>query len=332
MRERYDWIFHGHNPDVGTSEEDIWSPGGSLVYPTAASVAACVSSDVDDTNTLTDEIQSLYNNSSTGDFTITFDGAETAAIAWNAADTAVKAALELLSTIGTVGVTGIGTVGDPWLITFTDPGGEDVAIITTDDTGMDGSSTIAEDTKGIGAGARKIMLRGWLQTTWELSTEVVQMDGTTPVNSVKLWERILSGEVVATGRGLVAEGNIDISLDSGKVQQRIEAGTALSSAAICTIPVGYHGQVTSIRATKDGTDLHTVKLYARRKDGLTFLPVALPLAVDNDRQNVWHFDPARSDYMRFGAETDLVLRAVASGAGDDLDAAFDITLVRNRAL
>lgn len=328
MLVRYDWTVHGHNPDVGTAEEDIWSPGGSLVYPTAATVAACVSDNVDDTNSLTDEIQSLYNNSTTGDFTISFDGATTAAIAWNAADSAVKAALELLSTITLVTVTGAGTVGDPWLITFQNPGGEDVAAITTNDGGMDGASTIAEDTKGIGGGARKIMLRGWRQTTWELETQVILMDGTTPVNSVKLWERILSAEVVASGRNMTADGNIDISLD-GKVQARIEAGRALSTGAMITIPKGYHGQVTVIRTTKDGTDLHTVQLYARRKGGLTFLPVGIPLSVDNDRQNVWNFDPARSDYLKFGAETDLVLRAIAGSAGDDLDASFDITLVKN---
>lgn len=99
------------------------------------------------TNELTKETQSLYNNSSTGDFTITFQGQETAAIVWNAADSAVESALELLSNINGVSVTGAGTVGDPWLIVFDDPAGN-VDQITTNDAGMDGSSTIATDVAG----------------------------------------------------------------------------------------------------------------------------------------------------------------------------------------
>ncbi len=98
-------------------------------------------------NELTKETQSLYNNSSTGDFTITFQGQETAAIVWNAADSVVKAALELLSNINIVSVTGIGTIGDPWLIVFDDPAGN-VDQITTNDAGMNGTSTIATDVAG----------------------------------------------------------------------------------------------------------------------------------------------------------------------------------------
>ncbi len=98
-------------------------------------------------NELTVETQSLHNNSSTGDFTITFQGETTAVIVWNAAASAVKAALELLSNIVQVSVTGIGTAGDPWKIDFDNPAGN-VDEITTADGGMDGTSTIATDVAG----------------------------------------------------------------------------------------------------------------------------------------------------------------------------------------
>ncbi len=98
-------------------------------------------------NDVTDEVQSLHNTSTTGTFTITFDGAVTNAIAYNAANTTVETELEALATVNDVGVTGAGTSGDPWKITFADPSG-DVPQITTDDTGMDGTSTIATDTAG----------------------------------------------------------------------------------------------------------------------------------------------------------------------------------------
>jgi len=99
-------------------------------------------------NDMTKETQSLYNNSSTGDFTISYDGqGPTGVIAWNAAASVVEAALELLSNINAVSVSGAGTVGDPWLIVFDDPAGN-VAQITTNDAGMDGTSTIATDVAG----------------------------------------------------------------------------------------------------------------------------------------------------------------------------------------
>ncbi len=49
-------------------------------------------------------------------------------------------ALELLSTIVDVTVTGLGTSASPWLITFVDPGDEDVAALVADDTSLTGQT------------------------------------------------------------------------------------------------------------------------------------------------------------------------------------------------
>lgn len=53
-----------------------------------------------------------------GTFTLTVDGQTTAAIAYNASASAVKSALEALSTVDTVTVTGVGSAADPWVIVF----------------------------------------------------------------------------------------------------------------------------------------------------------------------------------------------------------------------
>lgn len=64
-------------------------------------------------------------DSAGGTFTLTFYGQTTAAIAWNADPTSgagsVRAKLEALSTVGTgnVTVTGVGSTGSPFVITFT---------------------------------------------------------------------------------------------------------------------------------------------------------------------------------------------------------------------
>jgi len=60
--------------------------------------------------------------------------------------------LEAISTITDVTVTGSGTSGDPWLVTFVDPGNRDVPLMTTTDTNLTGhtvGTTIAEDTQGV---------------------------------------------------------------------------------------------------------------------------------------------------------------------------------------
>jgi hypothetical protein len=53
-----------------------------------------------------------------GTFTLTFDGQTTAAIAYNAAATAVQSALVALSNIGTGNVTVTGAAGGPYTVTF----------------------------------------------------------------------------------------------------------------------------------------------------------------------------------------------------------------------
>ncbi|HEX9762947.1 MAG TPA: hypothetical protein VGA97_07610, partial [Acidimicrobiia bacterium] len=94
-----------------------------------------------------DEVQTLYNDAIAGTFTIFFDGqGPTGAIAWNAAAGTVETALESLSNVNDVTVTGSGTMGTPWEITFLDPGSRDVAEITTDDSALVGGTSTVDTT------------------------------------------------------------------------------------------------------------------------------------------------------------------------------------------
>ena len=97
------------------------------------------------------EVVSIYNGATSGNFTLTYDAVETAAINYNAAASVIKAKLEALAGITTVAVTGTGTSGDPWIVTFEDPAGN-VGAITATDTGLAGgtpTTTIAVDTPGV---------------------------------------------------------------------------------------------------------------------------------------------------------------------------------------
>jgi hypothetical protein len=85
------------------------------------------------------EVVSIHNDATGGTFTLTFGGQPTAAIAYNATAAALEAALELISTITDVTVTGTGVLATPWLVTFVDPHG-DVGAVTKDDTSLTGET------------------------------------------------------------------------------------------------------------------------------------------------------------------------------------------------
>ncbi len=97
------------------------------------------------------EEQSISNDASVGTFTLSFDGeGPTGNIAFDAAASVIETELELLSNITDVSVTGSGTSGDPWVVTFLDPKPKDVELLTADDTNLGGGSTdIAEEVAGL---------------------------------------------------------------------------------------------------------------------------------------------------------------------------------------
>ena len=70
------------------------------------------------------EIESVdVGVASGGTFTLTVGGQTTGNIVYNASAAVVDTAVTALSTVVAVTVTGAGTLGDPWLITFDDPVG-----------------------------------------------------------------------------------------------------------------------------------------------------------------------------------------------------------------
>ncbi len=107
-----------------------------------------------------DEVQRAYNDATAGTFTLTFSGQTTADIAYNASAATVESALEALSTITDVTVTGVGTSGDPWVVIFVNPGKQNVAEMTADDTNLTGgTSTILTTTEGRTIGVSNFEIR-----------------------------------------------------------------------------------------------------------------------------------------------------------------------------
>ena len=86
-----------------------------------------------------------------GTFTLTFGGQTTAAIDFDALAMDVETALDALSSIEDVSVTGSGTLGDKWMVTFLDPGAMDVSAMTEAHLWISGNTTIKEEIEGLSA-------------------------------------------------------------------------------------------------------------------------------------------------------------------------------------
>lgn len=90
-----------------------------------------------------------------GTFALTFKGATTAALAYNAAAATVQAALEALRTIGTGNVTATGSAGGPYTITFVGAlAGANAPLITLSNNLLTGGTApsvgIVQTTAGVG--------------------------------------------------------------------------------------------------------------------------------------------------------------------------------------
>jgi len=98
---------------------------------------------------------SIDNASSGGTFTLSFGGETTAGIAYNAAAAAVKSALELLTTVDTVAVTGGAGPTVDWIVEFQGThAGTAVDIMVGDGALLTGGTTVVgvvETTRGGGA-------------------------------------------------------------------------------------------------------------------------------------------------------------------------------------
>lgn len=88
-----------------------------------------------------------------GTFTLTVDGQETAAMDWDDTPAAIKADLELLSTVDLATVTGDGSPGDPYLIQVHDQLAAVAAITGDGGSLVSGSLTVVESSSIVAAQA-----------------------------------------------------------------------------------------------------------------------------------------------------------------------------------
>ena len=179
--------------------------------------------DVSSTDFGIDEVQQVYNSATAGTFTLTFSGQTTAAIAYNASVATMESSLEALSNITDVNVTGSGTSGDPWVVTFVDPGKQNVAEMTADDTNLTGgTSTISTATEG-----RTIAVANFEIRLLDGNIVVVSGDINKPVSTQTTFVS-LSGTALKIASAALGEGDGIYDLTPG-FQLTVPGGTFTGS-------------------------------------------------------------------------------------------------------
>ena len=181
------------------------------------------------------EVQEVSNDATGGTFTLTFSGQTTAAINYNATAATVESALEALSNITDVTVTGSGTSSDPWLVAFVDPGSVNVAEMTADDTNMTGgTSTITTTIEG---GTTTIAVSNFQIRLLDSNILLVSGDTNKPVSTQTTFAS-LSGTPLKIASAAVGEGDgvYDLTPD---FQLTVPAETYIGSyQATVTITIG----------------------------------------------------------------------------------------------
>ncbi len=206
-----------------------------------------------------DEIQSIHvGNADGGTFTVTHGGDTTAAIAWDAVASAVKSALEGITAITTVNVTGTGQSGDPWLIEFINPSGAEAEVTTTDTLTLTATFTIADDTPGIDAVNEQqlITVNNGTGGTYKMTYSGQEMgtgfafDGTAAAMETAL--ELLSSITAATVTGdaggpytveFVTPGSADLAMMTADV-------TALTGAVASVTVLGTVAGVANVNETQ----------------------------------------------------------------------------------
>lgn len=98
------------------------------------------------------EVQNVSHDGTGGTFTLTFGAETTGAIAWNTGTVDMELALQALTNITDVRITGLGTAASPWAVEWVNPSG-DVAQLTGSAAGLTpGGSTITITTETTGGG------------------------------------------------------------------------------------------------------------------------------------------------------------------------------------
>ena len=198
--------------------------------------------------------------------------------------------------------------------------------MSTDDQ-LEVLSSDTDDTSA-GTGARTVELQG-LDSSWNVLTETVTMNGTSAVTTTGSFLRIFRARVVTAGSSGRNEGTItirdqDTSTTRALITNGATDGNGQTLMAVYTIPAGKTGYIININISSKKDQEQTYRLMARDN------------TVANAAWNVKEFMTDRggfSDFTKRGInkyteKTDLDLQAISS-ATSSVAGGFELILIDN---
>jgi len=188
-------------------------------------------------------------------------------------------------------------------------------------------STDALDTSA-GTGAREVHLSG-LDSNYEFQTEIISLNGTTPVTSANSYMRMDIAHVESAGSGGKNSGTIKVAQSStpANIFARMPANENQTHICAYTVPAGKTGYLLQVAytITRGASSRAEMDIYIREEGGV--FRSQMPIAVD---QRGGAFIKNDIPLLTLPEKTDIVARVGAVGAnGTGVSAAFDILLVDN---
>lgn len=196
---------------------------------------------------------------------------------------------------------------------------------------MEVLSTSINDTSS-GTGARTILVNG-LDDNYDEISQIITLNGTTPVSIPINLKRINSSLIMSAGSGEVNGGDITIRVVSGAiVQALLPAGAGITRQAIYTVPNGYtlvvHSMVFTINRSTNTKDTIEIVTHVRSNQG--FYREPLILGVDS-RNSPYRHDGEPG--ITITEKNDFTLRCTYSeNTNINITAGFLGILVRNTSI
>jgi len=194
---------------------------------------------------------------------------------------------------------------------------------------------VSDDVKDVfetGDGAWSISITG-LDANWDEITEIVELNGTTTVETTNKFLRVFRASVINAGVVTSTNGNnvgaISItSKSTSKLQAKILAGIGQTLMLVRTVPRGYTALVTGISfSVGEGKDCIVI---AKTRSNL-FDNAAFNTKYTLDLFEANYYATLESPFY-VPEKTDIVWNATSSAAGTKVSGSFGYILVKNELI
>lgn len=191
-------------------------------------------------------------------------------------------------------------------------------------------SSSADDASA-GTGARTIRIMG-LDANYDVLSETVTLNGTTPVDTVAQFRRVHTATVLSAGAGGVNAGTITVrhTTTTANVFLSVQPGRNQSNCSAYTVPAGYTAYMRNMHCAIRGTAQANTPGAAEgqiwtRAFGLPFRS-RRPFIVSSSYRM---YDDIYGGLV-FTEKSDIILRiTAASGDNTSVNGGYDLILVKN---